>query len=70
MLMPFSQVRRRCHVSRLPAIIGPATAGVLIGAGIMMPLGHPLIGAGIGFIVQCILLCLFIVHIASALNGI
>jgi hypothetical protein len=45
-------------------------AGVLIGAGIMMQLGHPLIGAGIGFIVQCILLCLFIMHIAAALNGI
>jgi hypothetical protein len=45
-------------------------AGVLIGAGIMMPLGHPFISAGIGFIVQCILLCLFIMRIAAALNGI
>jgi hypothetical protein len=45
-------------------------AGVLIIAGMMMPLRHPLIGAGIGFIVQCILLFLFIMHIASALNGI
>jgi len=43
--------------------------GTLIGAGLMTPLGHPFIGAAIGFLIQFILGWIFAVHLAGGLNA-